>query len=194
MLKYILLCVLAGTAYWALVMYPVKHGSGETAPKAPKLELIRSFEPIEFQDYSFLAFKKFKGEVRVLHKKRYLFDAKKDIAPIDLLVGWGEMSDERNIDFIQFNLNHRDVTLNYIHPPIPEDEISKQMILFHLVTESDSVTKKIRRLRIGNNIELEGLYIRQQSTPSIIWNSESNNNYPNTIEKSILWVTKLEVF
>lgn len=194
MLKYILLCIVAISGYYAWSIYPVKHGPGEIAPNDPIFEFVSTLkEPIAYKGNRLKPLKQFEGEVRVLAKKQYFFDDRHDLSPIDLLIGWDDMSDERNLNFISFTITDRNVKMKYTRPPIPKSQILEQIELVHLIPSTDQIEHTAKKLRSGHIINLEGVLVEVLSNGASNWTT--NALYPSNheIKKMILWVTKIEV-
>jgi hypothetical protein len=58
-------------------------------------------------DARFTALAQFDIRPRVLSKNRYHFDSEADLAPLDLALGWGPMSDSRIVDEFSISQGHR---------------------------------------------------------------------------------------
>ena len=194
MLKYILPCIVALCGFYAWSIFPIKHGPGETIQTQPKLEYIsRAEQPFNYKGNELKPIKKYEARVRVLNKKRYFFDERRDISPMDLLVGWNEMSDERNLNFIKFEMDDRDFEMEYIRPPIQENQMLSQMDLLHMIPSSPNINKEAKKLRNGNLIALEGLLVDVESSRNYNWNNNLVKAGTNETRTLIIWVTKLEV-
>ena len=135
---------------------------------------------------------KFSGQVRVLSKKRYFLDEFKSISPYDIVIGWGEMSDERNIEFIKFRLDSREANLDYIRPPLPEKSIYEQAELIHIIPSSEEISTTISQLKQGSIIKIEGLYVDAESENSLNWSTYVSHTVPTRFENIVFWVTKIE--
>ena len=81
----------------------IKHPPGVLVEAQP-IQTNITYEKIWEKDgYNFKALAEFELEGKVLGKERYRFDKESDIAPYDLALGWGRMSDQSIVD--KFNLN-----------------------------------------------------------------------------------------
>ena len=193
MLKYILLCIVAFTGYYAWTIYPVKHGPGEIAPKTPEIQRVTWEKPFPFMGNTVKPVRQISGEVRVLKNKRYFIDSRSEVAPIDVLVGWKEMSDERNIDHLHFSLDNRYYEVNYSRPPLPLTEMNSQMALWHLMPSTEEIDQQIKRIRTGNTLKLKGLIVDLDSEQGFDWNSEIIKPVGGKANNLILWVTDIQV-
>lgn len=193
MLRFILLGIVAFSGFYLWSVFPVHHGPGEIAPNKPEIERIGWEKPFIFKSANIIPQRKISGEVRVLEKKRYFFDGKAQHSPVDVLVGWKAMSDERNIEHIRFKLEDRYFDLGYSKPPIPLNEVFEQINLWHLMASTEEIDNKIKGLREGNIMQIEGFVVDVEFEDKFPWKSElkkPNNQYLNT---TIVWITDLYV-
>jgi len=193
MLKYILVGILAVSGYYAWTIYPIKHGPGVITPDKPTISYSSWDKPFNLKGNTLDPIKTYSAQVRILKHKRYFFDDRTELSPVDILVGWDEMSDERNIEFVQFSLSERSFELNYTKPPIPESTMFKQMELLHLIPSTKEIDDRIKKLRSGNVIEIEGKLVDVESTENFNWTNDlllSNSKNSNHL---ILWVENLEI-
>ncbi len=193
MLKYILLCILALSGYYAWSIYPIKHGPGVTNPERPIMQLTAWEKPFNYKGNTLSPQKRYKSDVRVLQKRRYLFDDRSELSPVDVLVGWDEMSDERNIEFIHFSMSEREARLEFTKPPIPVESINKQVEHLHLIPSSKEIKDQINRLRQGSKVKLEGIIVNVESVDNYNWSSTLTISNSETYRKMILWVESIRV-
>lgn len=97
---------------------------------------------------------------RVLSKRKYSSDATSEISPLDLLVGWGPMSDSAVIETMDFRQSQR---FGYWQPdaasPLSPDEITLHAANMHLIPANDSVRDRLNSLRVGSLVQLRGKLI-----------------------------------
>lgn len=193
MLRFILLGVIAFSGFYIWTIFPINHGPGEVSKDKPKLERLTWEKPFEFKNATIIPLRKISGEVRVLEKKRYFFDSKKEFSPADILIGWKALSDERNLDHIRFSLNKRLFDYEFTKPPLPLNEILSQIDLWHLVPSNEDVDIKIKKLRKGHIIYLEGFVVDIEPQSKYAWRSELVNPKNQNFKNTIVWVNKLSV-
>lgn len=73
---------------------PVAHAPGVVVSAAPVQEDISGASPFAYKDYTVTPLARFALEARVLAKEAYRLDREANLAPVDLALGWGRMSDE----------------------------------------------------------------------------------------------------
>ena len=192
MLKYILLCIVAFAGYYAWTIYPIKHGPGELAPKEPRIERVGWEKPFTYKGDTVKPVRRITGEVRVLKNRRYFIDSRSDYSPVDVLVGWKELSDERNLNHLYFSLEHRYFEINYSRPPLPIYEMYSQMALWHLIPSTEEIDAQIKKIRPGNVMEMEGLVVDIDSETGFDWNSELENPGGRS-NNLVIWITQIRV-
>jgi len=193
MIKYLVICVLIGLSVMAWSEIPIKRGPGITAETGPEIQRLVNEEEITFDGNTFTPFKKIQATVRVIEKDRYFFDGMSKFSPYDVLVGWGQVSDQKNLDYIRFDLKNRDYSFKKTRLPLKADIIKSHTELWHLVSSTEEIESSLFSLRDGHVITLEGFIVDVITKGGLTWNSVSS---PSQITKNgnkheIIWVTSL---
>lgn len=193
MVKYLFLCVLIGLSVMAWSEIPIKRGPGIVAESGPELSKAENQKDITFDGNTFSPFRKVKATVRVVEKDRYFFDDMSKFAPYDILVSWGEVSDQKNLDYLNFKLSNRSFTYNKLRLPLNENTVLNHIELWHIVSSTSDIEKEISRLRDGHIITIQGYLVDVTTKEGLSWNSTSS---PSKLTRSgnkhdILWVTSL---
>jgi hypothetical protein len=193
MLRFILVFIVAFAGYYLWAFFPITHGPGITNPHAPETSRITWEKPFPYREYTITPLRNIEGETRVIERKRYYFDSKSEYAPVDVLVGWSDLSDERNLDHLHFSLDNRVADVEYSRPPLPVSQIYKQTALWHLVPSNEAIEKEIKKIRNGNILRIKGFIVNIDSEVDYGWRSDitpaKNEKYNNTI----IWVTEVSV-
>lgn len=193
MLKYILLCIVAFSGYYAWTTFPIEYGPGVLASEKPKVERVSWEKPFPHKGLTIAPVRRVSGEVRILKHKRYFFDSRSSYSPVDLLVGWNEMSDERNLDHLHFSMDNRYFEMNYTRPPLEFKKMYSEMNLWHMVPSNEEIDAKIKKLRTGNVITLEGFYVDVQSSSGFNWKSEILQPTNSKLQNLVFWVESIQV-
>ena len=150
---------------------------------------------IKLGTWSLKPLAKYQIKARVLSKAAYSGDPMGEIAPYDLAVAWGRMSDTAIIDQFDFRQSYRYFYWNYYGspPPLPVPEIKSHAVNMHLIPSSDSVLSAIRGLRKGSLVEMTGYLVEATSSndpqhpiKSSLTRADSG---PGACE--VMWVQKL---
>lgn len=101
----------------------------------------------------------FEVTARVLSREDYRFDAGASLAPVDLALGWGRMSDSDVLKDIAISQENRFYHWHVEHFPIPRREIETSSANMHMIPADDAVRHELDRVRIGEVIHLEGFLV-----------------------------------
>jgi hypothetical protein len=152
-------------AVWQLVSSrPVHRDPGETAVDDPLQSELEAPQTVARGDVQVIAQARFSAEVRVLGRERYRLGDLADVAPLDIAVGWGPMSDSAVIAGLDIRQSGRFYFWQYQdEPPIPTHLIESHSANWHLVPANDVIWRKLDRLRVGDVVQLEGMLVNLQS-------------------------------
>ena len=148
-------------AVWQLVSSrPIHRDPGEIAADDPLQSDLEAPQTVTRGDFQVVAQAQFSAEVRVLGRERYRLGALADVAPLDIAVGWGPMSDSAVLADIDIWQSGRFYFWHYDdEPPIPTQEIESHSANWHLVPANDVVWRKLNRLRVGDVVKLDGMLV-----------------------------------
>src|SRR5205823_6800161 len=82
---------------------PVHHDPGILVPTDPVQDDLAVPREFEHKGYRFFARARYDISARVLRKEIYRLDGGAGLAPVDLGVGWGAMSDSAIVDRLKFS-------------------------------------------------------------------------------------------
>jgi hypothetical protein len=158
----LLLAACALVAGWQLVTtHPLSWRPGMLVPDDPKQTALEPETTFDFEGVHITPRAEFSAEVRVLGRERYWLGELADVAPLDIAVGWGPMSDSAVLDQIDISQGGRFYFWHYDgeEPPIPRDRIISHSANWHLVPASRTVWHTLSKLRVGSVVHLEGKLI-----------------------------------
>ena len=193
MIKYLAFCFMVIAGYIFYSSLPVYQGPGITAENEPQLSHLSWQKPVNFRSATLVPKRVIEGEVRIVKKKRYFFDSMSEYEPVDAVVGWSELSDERNLDFIHFSIDKRSYNVEVARPPVPLQQIYEQTDLWHLVPSTSSIDEKVKGLRNGHIIKLKGLLIDIQSESDYGFFTKASESRSNHKDGFIIWVEELTI-
>ena len=105
--RLVALLVLGFVIGWLLRDDAIEHGPGVLAPEAPVQTDADDTEPFGHNGYRIRPLADFTIKARVLGREDYRFDREAELAPIDLALGWGPMSDETVLDELDISQSGR---------------------------------------------------------------------------------------
>ena len=109
---------------------------------------------------------------RVLAARRYRLGHTAALAPLDLALGWGRMSDPAVIARLDIAQRHRWYLWSYSGaPPLPVREIETSSANVHLIPADDAVAARLANLRTGDAVTLRGYLLGLERADGWRWRS-----------------------
>ena len=172
----------------------ISLGPGVTVTEVPKQENIDSSISYTNDDYTITAIAKFRIKAKVLSKENYYIDREADLSPVDLALGWGNMSDERVLENIEISQSGRFYRWQVDAFPIPRREIETHSANMHLIPASDTVKSVLDKIRKGDIIEISGSLVNVMSN-SDDWHWESSKTRTDTGKGAceLIWVESAHI-
>lgn len=120
-------------------------------------------DALERNGFSVLPQTRFNAEVRVLSRERYRFDPLAEVAPLDLAVGWGPLSDTAVLEDLRIWQSGRFFHWRARELPLPIDVIDSHLSNWHLVPANDAAWRQLQRIRVGDVVTITGLLVDLES-------------------------------
>lgn len=182
-------------AIWKLLSDPgtVTLGPGVYAKDPPQQTAITASSSFDYGEYSITPLAEFRIKAKVLSREEYLFDRESDLSPVDLALGWGNMSDEEVIEQIEISQSGRWYRWHTKTPPIPVREIETHSANMHLIPASDEVKARIDKTRTGDIIELTGRLVAIRADDGWRWKSSVTREDTGARSCEVIWVDRFEV-
>ena len=108
---------------------------------------------------------------RVLSREDYHWDAGASLAPIDLALGWGRISDSAVLARIDISQSGRFAYWHVDAFPIPRREIETSSGNMHLIPADNGVRRAMERVRPGQLVHLEGFLVDASRPDGWRWNT-----------------------
>lgn len=193
MVKYLVFCVFVAASYIVYSTFPVDRGPGVMVKNAPDIERLTWQEPFTFKGTTVTPKKVIEGEVLIIKRKRYFFDSITKYAPADAMVGWNQLSDERNLDYIFYSLKNRSFKLDLTRPPLPLNTIYAESDLWHLIPSTSDIGEKIKTLRDGHIMYVKGLIVDMETEDEMILRSETELTSTRNSDGMAIWIEELRI-
>ena len=195
-MKRIIFVLLVIYGSWSLYnrVGQVQLGPGVMAYSVPQQESIDPPVRHRFNQYDITQLATFAIKAKVLGKTNYTFDRGADLAPTDLALGWGKMSDERVLEKIKISQSNRFYYWRVDSFPIPRRDIETQSANMHLILANDSVKRTINKIRNGDIIEMSGSLVNVIADDgNWRWNSSLTRNDTGSGACELVWVERLHI-
>lgn len=172
----------------------VENAPGVIITANPEQRLLPGRSGFKRGDVSISLKAEFSMDAMVLSKQRYYFGRSAKIAPYDLALGWGPMSNPEVIKDIRISQGNRWYTYRYkIPPPIPHREISYHSTNMHLVAATKEVANEIKNVRWGDIIHMEGYLVNLIADDGWRWNSSLSRSDTGDGACELVWVEEFYV-
>ena len=185
--------VLAWYAYDRLNA-PHTYRPGVLIPNDPEQTSVTSEdEPFANGAFHLQPLAHFALQARVLHRKIYRYDRQAALAPVDLAVGWGPMSDQAVLDRLKISQSARFFWYEWQgQPPIPREQIVSHATNLHLIASSRELASRCKSLRAGELIYLRGLLVEAHGPGIGTWRSSLSRTDNGNGACELVWVEELE--
>lgn len=194
MLKHIIIILFFSGAYLLWDSRPITYGPGEVVSNSPTISYLLWEQPFNHKNLLITPIRRIEGEMRVLSKNWYLLDDKADIVPYDLVLGWGEMSDEKVISNIKISQRNRNYRMDMTKHPIPAQRIGEQSTMIHALPSSKMIQDELNKIRKGNIITIKGYIVDVKSiADNWFWKSDYRNESLGGRHSQIVWIEEITV-
>lgn len=192
----LLVASLYGAWQWWTGEREVAHPPGIRAPNPPLQTTIDGERRIVRDPHVLHVRARFEIEARVLRKSVYRLDRGADLAPVDLGVGWGPMSDSAVVDLLEFSQMGRFLywkPRDPSHFPLGPDEIVHNAAQLHLIPADAGIESRLKRLRPGQSVEIRGFLVDVTGPDRFVWRTSLTRTDTGAGACEIVYVESLGV-
>jgi hypothetical protein len=129
---------------------------------------------------------------RVLSREDYRFDAGASLAPMDLALGWGRMSDNAVLSRIDIRQSGRFYYWHVDEFPIPRREIETSSANMHLIPADEGVRRAMDRVRQGELVHIEGFLVDASRPDGWRWRTSLSREDTGNGACELVFVETLE--
>ncbi|BBP45969.1 hypothetical protein THMIRHAS_13420 [Thiosulfatimonas sediminis] len=193
MKKLLLVLVLLGTWYHFYHIDTAPSVGPGVVAGAPPYQYASESNPISLGDFILSPRTEFEAQARVLAANRSYLDRKGWLAPMAIVVGWGNMSDEsvyNNVDISQFN--HFYKWDNQSPSLITDQEILTSTANIHLIPATKEIKQALNQIRIGDLVTLRGTLVNVRRTTGWKWPTSTSRDDKGEDSGEILYLKALE--
>jgi hypothetical protein len=185
--------VLFGAGYW-WTERPVHPPAGVLVAEAPRQTAVSGSPPaLAREGYTITALARFELEARVLGKERYRFDRGAELAPVDLALGWGRMSDSAVLEKVEVSQGTRYYFWRTASFPIPRGEIEASSANMHMIPADAAVERRLKSVRPGQVVALSGYLVEVRGRDGWGWRSSLTRNDTGNAACELVWVERIAV-
>jgi hypothetical protein len=186
---------LYGAWHWWTSEREVVHPPGVLAPDEPVQVAHDGDRRIAHNEHVLHVRARFDIEARVLRKSIYRFDGGADVAPVDLGVGWGPMSDSAIVDLLEFSQMGRFLYWKPRDParfPLAPDAILRNAAQLHLIPATGHIESRLKRLRPGQRVGISGYLVDVTGPGQFVWRTSLSRSDSGAGACEIVYVDTLD--
>lgn len=194
MKRVVMLLIVPVAFLWLYILdLPRSHGPGILAPEPPRQEMITPPQPFPYKDHVIYRLAHFELTARVLSSEAYRFDREAELSPIDLALGWGQMSDESVLEYFSISQSRRWYWWRYKKLPIAKQEVIRSSANMHMVPSDDYIKRQLKKVRRGDIVRLKGYLIEARSQDGWVWRSSLSRTDSGDRACEVVYVEDFEV-
>jgi len=148
---------------------PLQRAPGVLAPDHPWQEDLHGAGPLRHETYELTPRARFALEARVLSAERYRWDGGAELAPLDLALGWGPMSDSSMLDRFEVTQGARFYTLYPQGDGVDLALALRHSANMHLIPATPTVRRTLESARAGQLVSLRGLLVDAARPDGFRW-------------------------
>lgn len=193
MKKYIYLLILAGLwfhFYHIGEMNPI--GAGVTSVGEP-YQGSSSMESIEIDSFEIIPRKSFDVEARIIDAEHYYLDRKAWLSPMDIVIGWNNLSDESVYQLVDFSLSDRQYSWKNNSPTVDNDEIKRSTANISIIPADNTIADQLDMLKIGQVVQLQGHLVDVERTMHWKWKTSLSREDSGAKAGEVLFLESLEI-
>jgi hypothetical protein len=171
----------------------IKYPAGILVKEEPYQKNISDGKPWNKDDYKITPLADFHLKARILSFEWYHMDKESDLAPVDLALGWEEMSDQSNLDKIDISQSNRWYHWSTEHFPIPRRTIETESANMHIIPADEQIEETLDKVVKGNIIELTGYLVFIEGREGWKWKSSLTRNDTGGGACEVIWVNDFKI-
>ena len=182
-------------AYFLTRETTVELTPGVKIPNPPFQENLKSKDSFKYKDSTLTKMAKIHLKAKILSKMPYS-DRNAYLAPIDLALGWGVMSDEtiikqfkisQSVRYTSWRIKDRN---NYSYS---DKDVASSIANMHIIPANDAVKKAVFSIRKGDIIELKGNLVYLKKENGETWNSSLVRTDTGNGACELVWLEEIKI-
>ncbi len=166
---------------------------GVLVAEEPAQGAIADLPEIRKKEFSLKPLASFDMRARVILAKRYYFGRAADLAPVDLALGWGPMSDHNNLQCFTFSQDSRFYFWTTKSFPVPREVVESHTANMHMIPGNAEIEKLLKGLRPGHIIHVRGYLVEARTTDGWHWRSSLSRTDTGRGACELVLIESLEV-
>jgi hypothetical protein len=178
-------------SFWPekVITYP----TGITAEEQPIQTNLSNNKEWQKDEFTIKALAGYKIKARVLSRNNFSIGRESKLSPVDLALGWRQMSDQAIIDKIKITQSNRWYHWETDAHPIPFSEITQNSANVHIIPGNELVENKLDDVYKGSLIEVNGYLVEVNAKDGWHWKSSLSRDDTGGESCELFWVEDLEI-
>jgi hypothetical protein len=164
------LIIIAVLIYLVLPERQIHQFSGILVSQEPIQNNLDRMPSFSFKGFSITPLASYDITARVLAKEIYRTGHESGLVPVDLLLGWQQMSDTSLLKHFTFHLSGRYYT-SQVDSNVPMSKINAQLANNHLIPAARAIEHRLKNARVGQILRLQGYLVRVDGANGYSWTS-----------------------
>jgi len=149
----------------------IPRPAGVLAPDEPYQRELYTSSFRQKNGYQIATLATFDIRARVIRSSRYWFGRESDLSPVDLVLGWGAMSDSKVLQQISFSQGGRAYSWSTKTLPVARQVIETHSANMHMIPADAEIESRLKFIRPGNMVHLKGVLVEVASKEGWRWKS-----------------------
>lgn len=147
----------------------------------------------ESDDYTFTPLASYEITARILSKKLYTSDRSAELSPVDLALGWQDMSDTNILQSLEIEQKDRWYYVSWRNAPIDVNTVKLHSANTHILPATPEVAEAINNLQTHDVVRLRGSLVQVTAKDGFLWRSSLTRTDTGDGSCEVFWVTDVEV-
>lgn len=171
----------------------LKHPPGVLVPDDPVQISISNPVPWQKDEYTITPLAGFSIKAFVLSTNHFSLGKESDLSPIDLALGWGQMSNQVIIDNLDISQSNRWYHWKAKVLIIPAQEISQHSANMHIIPADEKIGETLNELYKGCIIEMKGYLVSVNGKDGWHWSSSLSRDDTGGGACELVWADSLKI-
>jgi hypothetical protein len=172
----------------------IDAGVGALAKEEPvQLPLLPNQRSFQQGHYQVIPLARYQMKARVLSRENYYMGREADLSPVDLALGWGQMSDGAVISKIEISQSNRWYYWQTQEAPIPLEMIAVQSANTHMIPANSTVKNQLEALHAGHVVFLSGFLVEVKASDGWQWRSSLSREDTGDGACEVMWVEQVVI-
>ena len=195
MLRALVVYKLFAGGYGAWASLEASHPEGMVAPYYPRqYELDEPAQVFKRAGFEVTPVARFEIEARVLGREIYRDDTVAQLAPVDLALGWGAMSDSKVLKDIRTSQGNRFFYWSTDRFPVPRQVIETNSTNTHLIPATPDIEARLKSVQVGEVVRFSGMLVNAyRPSDGRAWKTSLSRDDSGDGACEIVYVTELDI-